>query len=99
MTLYAIKQQLRAGKYAWPGGYPTFFICNDGAALCHDCVRKEWRHVCEAHLIDGYRHGGWYVEACDVNWEDPNLWCDHCSTRIESAYAEFDEEERDEIQT
>ena len=24
----------------------------------------------------------------DVNWEDAELYCDHCSKRIESAYAE-----------
>jgi hypothetical protein len=28
------------------------------------------------------------VEALDVNWEDPDLFCDHCGNRIESAYAE-----------
>jgi hypothetical protein len=24
----------------------------------------------------------------DINWEDPDLICDHCRKRIESAYAE-----------
>lgn len=28
------------------------------------------------------------VEAHGVNWEDPDLYCDDCSERIESAYAE-----------
>jgi hypothetical protein len=27
----------------------------------------------------------WHLE---VNWEDPDLFCDHCGARIESAYAE-----------
>jgi hypothetical protein len=30
------------------------------------------------------------VEALDVNWENPDLYCDHCGARIESAYAEVD---------
>jgi hypothetical protein len=30
------------------------------------------------------------VEALDVNWEDPSLYCDHCGARIESAYAEVE---------
>jgi len=28
------------------------------------------------------------VMEAEVNWEDPMLWCEACSTRIESAYAE-----------
>ena len=28
-----LKATLRAGQWAWPGGYPLFFITSDGAAL------------------------------------------------------------------
>jgi hypothetical protein len=28
--------------------------------------------------------------ALEANWEDPDLFCDHCGDRIESAYAESD---------
>ena len=73
--------------YAWPGGYPLFFITADGAALCHACGRKEARQITAA-IRDRDRHGGWCVEAQDVNWEDGTMICDHCSGRIESAYAE-----------
>jgi hypothetical protein len=31
---------------------------------------------------------GWRVVACDTNWEDGELYCDHSGERIESAYAE-----------
>jgi hypothetical protein len=31
---------------------------------------------------------GWRVVACDTNWEDASLYCDHSGERIESAYAE-----------
>ena len=31
---------------------------------------------------------GWRVIACDVNWEDENLYCAHSGKRIESAYCE-----------
>jgi hypothetical protein len=27
------RETLRAGAYAWPGGYPLYFITSDGAAL------------------------------------------------------------------
>lgn len=87
MTLLEIKRRLRAGKYA-DGGYPLFFIASDGAALSFEAVRQEWRNVCEAHIVPGYRCSGWRVIACDVNWEDPNLYCDHTGERIESAYGD-----------
>ena len=88
MTLLEIKRQLRSGPFAWPGGYPLFAVTSDGAALCFDCVRKCWRDVVQAHLDRAYARSGFRVEAIDANWEDPTLHCDHCSTRIESAYAE-----------
>lgn len=77
---------LKRGAYAWPGGYPTFFVTSDGAALCFDCAMSEARRITAA-IRDGLKDG-WCVEAQDVNWEDSSLYCDHCSNRIESAYAE-----------
>lgn len=86
MTLAEIKGRLRAGAYAWPGGYPLFFMTRDGAALCFACVRKEWRQIVWDVLHNAST--GWRVEGCDANWEDPQLRCDHCSQPIESAYGE-----------
>ena len=80
-----LRRAIRA-KYAWPGGYPMFVVCVDGAALCMDCARKEYGVIAHAN-----RHGdrnGWATAGVDVNWEDPSLYCDHCSKRVESAYAE-----------
>ena len=81
----AIKEAVRS-KYAWPGGYPLFLITSDGAALCCDCAKQEYKQI--AYSIRHNLRDGWRVEAADVNWEDPDLYCDHCSKRIESAYAE-----------
>lgn len=77
---------LKQGPYAWPGGYPCFFITSDGAALDFDCAKKEARQITDA--IRSNAHNGWKVEAVDVNWEDGDLTCDHCSKPIESAYAD-----------
>ena len=85
MNLRDIKKALRNGAFAWPGGYPLFFIAA-GVPLCFSCVGREWRDVVHAHISPGGRHTGWFVEACDVNWEDTDLTCDCCSSRIESAY-------------
>lgn len=82
-TAQQVAACLRNGQYAWPGGDPLFFITRDGAALCFECVRKEWRQV-----VYDFLHNcstGWRVEACDVNYESNDLFCDHCSEQIESA--------------
>ena len=71
--------------YAWPGGYPIYYLASDNGVLCPKCA-------------NGYKEGRDTEEqlkpiAADVNWEDSSLYCEHCSERIESAYAE-DEEPR-----
>jgi hypothetical protein len=72
--------------FAWPGGYPTYFVCDDGAAVCHECVSKERRHILEA--IHHRVNNGWRVVALDINWEDTRLCCDHCGEEIEAAYGD-----------
>jgi hypothetical protein len=90
MTLAEIKQRLRAGPYAWPGGYPVYFITSQGDTLSFEAVRENWRDVVAAHICERYRrHGnGWDVAACEINWEDPDLYCEHTGKRIKSAYAD-----------
>ncbi len=81
-----LKAQLRFGAFAWPGGYPLFFITDDGAALSFDAVRENLRSV-----LWSIRHGvndGWRVIGCDVNWEDASLYCEHTGEKIPSAYGE-----------
>jgi hypothetical protein len=89
MNLQEIKRTLRdhPAGYAWPGGYPLYWITADGAALAWHVVRDEWREIVAAHLHRD-RGCGWYIEACDVNWEDAHLFCDHCGEQIEPAYGE-----------
>jgi hypothetical protein len=76
-----------AEPYAWPGGYPRYFITSDGAALSYKAAETERRLIRRAIRTNDTR-SGWRVVACDVNWEDPDLICDHTGARIESAYAE-----------
>jgi len=75
---------LKNGPYAWPGGYPLFFITEDGAALSFDTVKAEIENV--QHSIETDSNDGWRVATVDVNWFDSNLLCDHSGQRIESAY-------------
>jgi hypothetical protein len=79
------RKAIRSGPYAWPGGYPFYFICSDGAALSFKTARKERRYILEA--LRDQDNSGWRVIAMDINWEDADLVCDHSSEQIESAYA------------
>lgn len=85
-TLSQIKKHLRCGKFAWPGGYPLYFVTTDGCALSFEAVRECWTQVCFAH-INGLRDG-WRIAGVGINYDDGELRCDHTGERIESAYAE-----------
>jgi hypothetical protein len=85
-TAKEFTEQLKAGAHAWPGGYPLYFITNDGGALSFDAA-KENRELITESIADDC-NDGWQVVGCDVNWEDSELICDHSGEKIESAYAE-----------
>lgn len=84
-SLKDIKSAIR-NKYVWPGGYPLYLICADGEALSIDSARDNWRNICAAHMVNADRQ--WMIEAIDVNYENPCLYCAHSGERIESAYSE-----------
>jgi hypothetical protein len=59
-------------KYTSVGCYPLFYLTAGCEVLCPACASAEPTTP----------------PTSDVNWEDPALYCDECSERIESAYAE-----------
>jgi hypothetical protein len=77
---------LKQGPYAWPGGYPLYFVCSDGGALGFDAARKNAALITSA-LRDPWDNSGWRVIGADINWEDPSLTCAHTGKPIEAAYA------------
>lgn len=81
-----LKATLRGGAFAWPGGYPLYFITSDGGALAFETVRDNLRSVLDS--IKTKCNDGWRVVACDVNWENTDLADDHTGEPIESAYGE-----------
>ena len=83
-TMAEFKATLRAGAYAWPGGYQLYLICSDGGPLCFDCGWKQARNILSA--IDRKDGSGWRVLACDINFEDSELYCEHCNELIPAAY-------------
>lgn len=88
-TLTDVKAALRAGPYAWPGGYQMYFITRDGAALSFEAVREQFRNIVYDFLHDVST--GWRVEAVEINYEDGDLFCAHTNKRIPSAYAVEDD--------
>jgi hypothetical protein len=74
-------------KYTSVGCYPVFVLMSDSGVLCPDCVKTEYTELVDA-IKRNDSTGGWLPMCIDVNWESPDLYCDHCSDRIESAYAE-----------
>ena len=70
--------------YAWPGGYPLFYTTEDGGILCPKCCNEN------NELLNDEFDKQWFVIGYEVNWEDDNIYCDHCYEKIESAYGEKD---------
>lgn len=64
-------------KWAWPGGYPLFYLTKQDNCLCPDCANDPDKIMTGDEIV-----------AAGVNWEDASLYCDECSNRIQSAYAE-----------
>jgi len=85
-TIHDFRRAIRNGAYAWPGGYPLYFITSDGAALSFDAAKAERRNILQS--IAHRSNDGWRVIGADVNWEDQDLACDHTGERIPSAYGE-----------
>lgn len=98
-TTSDFKATVRNGQYAWPGGYPMFFIMSDGEALCFDCAKKEARLIMSAIRDQSlWQSSGWRVCWTEINYEDNDLYCDHCNAKIESAYGDDDGETEGEAE-
>jgi len=77
-------ESLRDGKYSWPGGYPKFWLTNDGETLSYEGVRANLKTAL-VNITDGSSDR---IVAVGANWENPSMYCAHTGERIESAYAE-----------
>ena len=66
--------------YAWPGGYPIWYIDGHGNCLCPACATLE--------VMRDPDDDKDLPATSDINWEDSSLYCDICAERIESAYAD-----------
>jgi len=79
------KENKQWEAWAWPGGYPIYHVTKDCGVLCTKCANDNY----DLTLGDDPQ---WHIIGSDINYEDPELFCDNCYERIESAYAEPEEE-------
>lgn len=87
LPISKIEEYLSNGPYAWPGGYPLYFLASDGEALSFKAVKDNLDEIRDSHARND-RTGGWLLIGVDTNWEDGNLTCSHTGDFIESAYGE-----------
>lgn len=66
--------------WAWPGGYPIFYVVKDHGVLCPHCANAELPRTLDPD------DDQFFIVDSDINYEDPRLYCDHCGTQIECAY-------------
>ena len=62
-------------------GYPLWYVIDDYKCQCNECATISKSEGCTV--------------LAQVNYDDDNLWCDECSVKIESAYADEDTEDFD----
>lgn len=75
--------------YAWPGGYPIFYLTADNGILCPDCANGGNGSLASEHLDPECPDDNqWRLVACDVHYEGGSLECDHCGAEIQSAYGD-----------
>ncbi len=78
-------------KYAWPGGYPVYYLFADNEVCCADCANGENRSIARTDPSDCPDDKQWTIVASEINYEDNNLYCSHCGAKIDSAYGDHDE--------
>jgi len=71
-------------SYAWPGGYPIFYLDRCNTVMCPKCAiafeegtaAKDYPYLAPA--------------AAGVHWEGAPIQCNDCGGEIESAYGEIE---------
>lgn len=64
--------------YAWPGGYPIFYLAEDNGVLCPTCANE--------YTPERDNESQLKPKFADINYEDIDLYCEHCNKQIEPAY-------------
>lgn len=85
MQKIELKNFIRSGGWAWPGGYPCALLMRDGESIDSQSARENYRLIREA-MRSNDRRSDWFPEAVFVHWEGESIVCAHSGRLIESAY-------------
>lgn len=83
------RKAIRAGAYAWPGGYPLYFVMADCEALSFEAAKENKREILTAlrdNANNNFPDKQWLIIGIDINYEDNELYCSHSNKKIECAY-------------
>ncbi len=90
-----LKATIRNGAFAWPGGYPLFFITDDGAALCFDCGQKEAKRIIANHgeKCETFKTATAFLAEVDKQEEttedNQEQWNDLCADFLKSILEDY----------
>jgi hypothetical protein len=84
MQTETLKQLIRSGGYAWPGGYPMALLMADGEVIDAQAARENYR------LIRRETGKDWTPVDVLIHWEGEPLQCAHSGREIPSAYGEVE---------
>lgn len=77
------KNFIRA-PFVFPGGYALYMVAQDCGAICYKCAKENARLIIESTRRQSDQ--GWAFYAANINWEDVDVYCDHCGAQIEPEY-------------
>ena len=90
-ALVQVREAIR-NPYAWPGGYPVYVVLCDGARLCPQCARNNYRLISyETRHADS--DGYWRALGAEAFMEGEDDYCADCNAPLPSAYGPVDSEE------
>jgi len=71
--------------YAWPGGYPIYYLAADNGVLCPACANENivLHELADPECPDDDQ---WRIVAAGVHWEGEPIVCENCNEGIDSAY-------------
>lgn len=85
MQIIDLKNFIRSGGYAWPGGYPCALLMSDGESIDSQSARENYRLIRDS-MRSNDRRSEWFPEAVFIHYEGDDLICAHSGRLIESAY-------------
>lgn len=81
-----LKATLRAGEYAWPGGYQLYLCDEPGATVCFKCARETFRDFAldfHNYPKGHYQRSPYLMFSC-IAWGEENVMCDQCNRVLDS---------------